>query len=192
MTSNLNLHRDCTGILNVSDAKIKQKRHVWSDGAVTMFCPGAVEGSLPAVDAPRSRLSAPTEHRDFTLSKTSTDARNQGARLGHQTPSETYVCMSGKNCSSRLSLWLMNMSVGKAQTYHTEKRQNILSLFWSQKMRDRNPDSPSRCLAVVCAVNRRLKEVTLREEQKASREAFFKERLVSTSKMRKNLLESWQ
>lgn len=41
-------------------------------------------------------------------------------------------------------------------------------------------------------MNRGVKEVTLREEQKASREACFKERLASVPKKGKNLLESWQ
>lgn len=127
MTSDLNLRRDCTGILNVSNAKIKQKCHIWSDGAITVFCLGAVEGSQPQ----SAVISSWAKHR------------NQGARLGHQTPNETYVSTSGRACSSRLSLWLMNTSVGKAQTHHNaEKRQNILSLFCSQRMTGRNPEPP--------------------------------------------------
>ena len=38
---------------------------------------------------------------------------------------------------------------------------------------DRSPESPPRCLAAVCVVNRRAKDWTLVEEQKISRETFF-------------------
>lgn len=47
-----------------------------------------------------------------------------------------------------------------------------MSLFWSQEMMDRSPDSPPQCLAAVCVVNRRAQGWTLLEEQKASRETF--------------------